>query len=189
VKGAPEAPRVDRYTSRKGPADLLVRVITELRSGEELSSPELSERFVNYSRPPDSPTHALFGDLWDDKKAAAFARLDRARELIASVQVYLHDMPPDHKPVQWVPVVIRGGITGRVPIREVMADHDVMAALVARALADAEGWMRRHYALRDVAALEPVFEAIETAKRATKKKTSSKTARRGPKKRGVDLHP
>lgn len=154
-------PTGDQYVSRKGGATVVVEAYRKLTKGRpSMTSRELARAFVDYSRPKSSPTHAMFE--WDDRKVAEQARIDRASTILASVRVIMHEQP-DLPPVQWIPTVIMGGVQGRHEIREVMKSGDTMAALVERALAEAQAWVRRHERLRDVARLAGVFSAIETA--------------------------
>jgi hypothetical protein len=143
-------------------AKLVVNACRKIAKGRRLSASEEARAFVEYSRPKSSPTHHLFGRLWDDAAAAEQARLQHARRLIVSVRVVLHE-EPTKPPVQWKPIVVRGGVRERPEIREAMADQDAMAQIVDRALADALAWARRHARLVEVAALQPIFDAVEKA--------------------------
>lgn len=152
----------DRFVSARGHTKLVVSTIERLQAEKPRTSRELAKAFVDASRSPKSLTHGLFGDMWNDERTAERARIDYAARIIASVRIVFCEQP-DKQPVQWQPVVLDGGAYRRVPIRQVMASPDLMSSLVERALADAQGWVRRHERLRDIAELGPVFAAIDGA--------------------------
>lgn len=157
---------VDEYIGGPGLSDKdakLVKVlVTEIQHDlGRLSTEELLTEVIARSRPRRSPTHHLFE--WDQAKGHALYLLERARRLIVAVRVIFVETPD--KPVRAFPVVITDGKKGPMPMRHVLDDRDLTAALLEQAKTDLEVWVRRYDRLRHLAVLKGVFQAAKAATR------------------------
>lgn len=109
----------------------------------------------------DKVLHPYF--TWDDTEAANRWRVDQARNLIRSI-VVMHEVPDNSEPVMVRAFYAvdaptspeREGGQVYVPLSEAMTTH--RDEVLGRALAEAKAWRRRY---RDLAALAPVFDAID----------------------------
>lgn len=153
----------DTYSSN-GPltdteATIAAEVVNSLTAKMgRLSTREMAEAFIAASRPKTSRTHDLFE--WDDAKAAAIQRRDRANRIIASVYVVFEETP-ELPPVRGFPVVTVDGKKGPTPMRRVLGSPDMTAAVLEQAKADLEQWRRRYERLAKMAEMRSVFAAIE----------------------------
>jgi hypothetical protein len=123
---------------------------------------DVARRLVERSRPTRSPTHHLFE--WDIKKAAEAHWLDRARELIASVEVVFEDDDGNEqsRTRAFPSIRIGGGDRNYVPIARVLTDRDLTRQLLEEAKADAAAFARRYESLRQLVEMRPVFETIDS---------------------------
>jgi hypothetical protein len=139
------------------------------RDKGRLDTQEMAEELVARSRSAGSPTHHLFE--WDDRKAARAQRIDRAKELIASVLITFESAAG---PVRAFPVVISEGKRGPMPMRRVLETPDLLEALLEQAMADIETFRRRYERLR---ALRPVLAAMTAYAAKAKKRKGSRDGR------------
>lgn len=107
---------------------------------------------------PASPLHAYFE--WDDSAAAKQYRLDQARYLVRSIRVVVEDAG-ETTDVRAMHLVIEQGDRSYATIDTIVNDGDLLAQLVATAKREQEAWFNKYQQLRKVAALGPLFEAIE----------------------------
>lgn len=123
---------------------------------------------VKASRNPKSVLHPVFE--WNDRVAADLHREDQARQLIRNVCVTMTgEMDRGAAEPVYIHVTAAVGpdVPGYCPIAMVMSDADLRARAVADAMAQLEGWERRHAWLSELGA---VFEALEAAKAKVKTK-------------------
>lgn len=120
-----------------------------------------AEAVVAFAADPATALHGEF--TWDDAEAARQHRLEQARGLIrVHVTVIGEDAPP-------VRMYVSLGSDRREPgggyraMREVLADDERRAELLAQSLAELQSWERKY---RTLAELAPVFEAAEALRRA-----------------------
>lgn len=116
---------------------------------------------VEVARNPKSLLHGYF--TWDDKKAAEAHRLNEARYLIRSVEVYVtFPHRPDPIPTRaFVSVGTQGGdAEGQrfTSVHAVLADPDSRAQLLAKAWAELAAFRIKYARLEELA---DVFDAIE----------------------------
>jgi hypothetical protein len=139
------------------------RSLVEKLQRQGLSKPnELRVRFLEESRPKDSPTHHLFE--WDDSAAAEAYRLEQAGSIIRSITVTFEESPDE--PVRAFPIVSVGGKRSYQTMAKVMSDAEMTQSMLAQAKADLEMWSERYSRLRKVAsALSPVFDVIDKVKK------------------------
>jgi hypothetical protein len=135
------------------------------REQGRLSTEEQLDALISKSRPKDSPTHHLFGDLWDPSKAQIYALRQRARHIVMAIRVVFEDRP--EIPVRAFPTVVVKGKKGPYPMQKVFGNKELTAAVVEQALLDLQNWSRRYDRLREVLALAPIFSSVD---RATKKR-------------------
>jgi hypothetical protein len=104
-----------------------------------------------------NPLHGLFE--WDDAKAAAAHRLDRARQILQSVEVVLEEDTRTHQPTRMLVSEPPRRGESYVPVDLVLSDADRRARYVQQALKEAMSWKKRY---EHVAELADVFAVIET---------------------------
>lgn len=107
---------------------------------------------------PESPLHAYFE--WDDSAAAKAYRLDQARYIVRSIRVLIEDAGSTTD-VRALHLVVEQGERSYASIDSVIADSDLLLQLVATAKREQEAWFNKYQQLRKVAALGPLFDAIE----------------------------
>ena len=137
---------------------------------------DVARRLVDASKPRNSPTHHLFE--WDVKRAAEAHWLDRARDLIAQVEVVFHNDEGEEvgRARAFPSINIGGGQRNYVPIKKVLNSRELTEQLLEAARLDAESWVRRHEALRQIAEASVVFEALDGFIAKPKKKGAKRAA-------------
>lgn len=140
----------------KHDAEVLTETFKRMSNGNRRSIE--AEDLVTLSKPKTAATHHMFE--WDDKKAAHSYRVEQARHYIQAFDIVFDD---SSDPVRAFPNVNVNGKATYMPMQRVLSNKDLIDQVVADALAQAESWTKRHAALRSVAKLAPVFEAIERA--------------------------
>ena len=129
---------------------------------------DMPEELLRRSRPRNSQTHHLFE--WSDSVAAEAYRMEQARGLIRSLEIVFEETGDR---VRAFPSVQLGsGERNYVSMRKILSRDDLTRQLVEEAKRDADGWTRRHEALRRVAELRGVFSAIDRVSKTRKSKVT-----------------
>lgn len=125
-------------------------------------------RLVEFSRPASSPTHKLF--KWDIRKAAEAHWLAQARDHINHLAVIIVT-PKGHqtktRAVHSV-VIERERVYARM--EDCFSNPDLREQVIAKALAEANGWADRYSQYKSVGSLRDIFAAIKRATETNGKK-------------------
>lgn len=154
--------KVESYRVRDGShvkakdAPKVVRAVTAITKASGAAD---ATSFLEYSTPKTSETHHMFE--WNDGKAAHEHRLLQARNILGSIEL-VFEGSSDY--VRAFPTVIIGGEKKYAQMQRCMSDAELTAQLIAAAQAELIAWDERHAALRRVAALAGVFEAIDAVR-------------------------
>lgn len=107
---------------------------------------------------PDSPLHHVF--LWDDTEAAQRWRLQQARQLISSYEVYFEPLKIHVRAFSSLSLDRSSG-GGYRPISEIMAQAPLREQLLRQALQELESAQNKYRHLQE---LSQVWGAVDTAK-------------------------
>lgn len=166
-KGATEPPA--DFTTREthvdpSKAERLRPVMTRLAQ----SGNGTARALIDEARDPDSEIHDCFE--WDAEKGAEKWRLWQARNYWGAIRVDVQTNEGTVKAPAFIPIVVNDEQSYR-PIEEVSGRADWRDQMMGQAKRELESWQKRYDALATVAALRPVFSAIQkvTKARAGKK--------------------
>ncbi len=112
--------------------------IMQLSNGEGKVTPD---QMVADARNDASPLHRFFE--WDDHKAADVQRLERARHLVASVEIVMQYEDGERTLVRGFHSVVINGERGYAPAAIVFSSGDLSRQVSERARRELEGWRKR----------------------------------------------
>lgn len=120
---------------------------------------------VEFARDPKSALHGRF--QWDDTEAAAEYRIWQARQIIrVTVRVVSNSVTPIRAYVSLIDDRENEG-GGYRALADVLSDKDLLAAMLAQALAELE-LFRAKYSMLE--ALKPLFDAVDEVTEKAKKR-------------------
>ncbi len=145
-------------------AQIVGEVITRIEKARGGCTPQDLVEHARHNK--DSRVHALIFDV-SDKQAADEYRLSRARWLVRSIVVRIeveHRDPVVMRPFVSVPT---SDGTGQiyVGIARAMRDPDYRASVLENAKSDLESFRRKYNSFRELAEMNELLEAVETALR------------------------
>lgn len=169
----------DTYSSARGfsakDATIAAATVRDLtKEHGRLDTKELAKAFVEASKAKTSPTHHLFE--WDDRKAAAAHRMDRAMQIISAVLVVFEEQP-EQRPVRAFPVLTVDGKKGPYPMREALKSVSLTASMLEAAKRDMLIFKKKYDGLRELAdVFAAMGDILEPAAKPKAKKTRGRAA-------------
>jgi hypothetical protein len=140
------------------------------------------ERVVKAAEDVKSRLHKHF--TWDDEEAAFLHRVDEARYLIRSIEVYYIDQKEETKPIKAFYNVVKTpsnkpnvdveALPYRtyVSLQDVLENNDYRSQVIVRALQEAEYWAERYRQYQELEGITTVIDEHVAEMRGELKKES-----------------
>lgn len=117
---------------------------------EDKNGSVTKERFLDASRPEDSPTHSMFE--WDDAKAAEAYRLDTAKHIIGCLRVVYINPKDEEVPVK--AFVNTSPLTEKAQyesVEVVLTEEDKRSTYLKRIKQELDSFIRRNANIEELA--------------------------------------
>ena len=163
-KGGKMPAFTNKYSYRRGfnfkvPAQVVGETLEELAETGELTS----ARFLDVSRPEDTPTHSLFE--WNDSVAAERYRLQQATVAINSVEVQIvnEETATAIPQAAFVNVISKAPTRSGVftPIDIALSDENMRSTLLQNALNELRSFRRKYSQLSELSNVFSELNRIE----------------------------
>lgn len=119
------------------------------------------ERFLEASRPDDSPTHSMFE--WDDEKAAEAYRLSMSGKIIGSIHIkYINDNNEECSVRAYVNTSPMKETAKYESVEVVLSDEDKRSVYLTRIKQELDNYIRRNSHIEELADI--LIEAGERLK-------------------------